>query len=100
MISDAAQRSVFRWIHIIFAIPIIGYVYSPFEQIPNYAHAVRLFFVPVIVVSGLWMWKGSFVRRLCFRKEMKSVLLAPLSQPVWHLRDHSTKETKAQRSFT
>jgi hypothetical protein len=44
MISDATQRSVFRWIHIIFAIPLIGYVCSPFEQIPNYAHAVRLFF--------------------------------------------------------
>jgi hypothetical protein len=35
--KEATKRSIFRWIHIIFGIPIIGYIYSPFEQIPNYA---------------------------------------------------------------
>ena len=62
--SDATKRSIFRWVHIIFAIPIIGYIYSPFEQIPNYAGIVRFVAVPVIVLSGLWMWKGHVVRRL------------------------------------
>ena len=64
MISSATQRSIVRWIHLIFAIPIAGYVYSPFDQIPNYAPAVRFVFVPVLVLSGLWMWKGHLVRRL------------------------------------
>ena len=62
--SDATKRSIFRWVHIIFAVPIIGYIYSPFEQIPNYAGVVRFVAVPVIVLSGLWMWKGHVVRRL------------------------------------
>jgi hypothetical protein len=53
MISDATKRSILRWIHIIFGIPILGYIYSPFEEIPNYAPAVRFVFVPVIVLSGL-----------------------------------------------
>jgi hypothetical protein len=35
--KDATQRSVFRWIHIVFAIPILGYIYSPFEKLPDYA---------------------------------------------------------------
>ena len=35
MMNQATIRAVFRWIHIVFAIPIIGYVYSPFNQIPN-----------------------------------------------------------------
>jgi len=35
MIGSTAKRSIFRWIHLIFAIPIIGYVYSPFEAIPT-----------------------------------------------------------------
>ena len=35
--KEAATRSIFRWIHIMLGIPIIGYIYSPFEQIPNYA---------------------------------------------------------------
>ena len=62
--NDAAKRSILRWIHIVFGIPIIGYVYSPFEQIPNYAPAVRFVFLPVILLSGLWMWKGHLLRRL------------------------------------
>ena len=68
MMSDAAKRSMFRWIHIIFAIPIIGYIYSPFEEIPNYAPVVRFVVVPAIVLSGLWMWKGHVVRRLISKR--------------------------------
>jgi hypothetical protein len=62
--NQGIKRSIFRWTHIIFGIPILGYVYSPFEEIANYAPAVRFVFVPVIVVSGLWMWKGHVLRRL------------------------------------
>jgi len=61
--TKATKRSIFRWIHIVFAIPIIGYTYSPFDQIPNYARPTRFFFVPVMVLSGLWMWKGHVLRR-------------------------------------
>ena len=46
--KGATKRSIFRWIHIIFSIPILGYIYSPFEQIPNYAPATRYVFVPVL----------------------------------------------------
>jgi hypothetical protein len=42
MISNATQRSIFRWIHIMFSIPIFGYIYSPFEKIPNYAPQLGL----------------------------------------------------------
>jgi hypothetical protein len=47
-INDATKRSIFRWIHIIFGIPIIGYVYSPFEELPNYAPVVRFVALPVL----------------------------------------------------
>jgi hypothetical protein len=62
--SSATKRSILRWIHIVFGIPILGYIYSPFEEIPNYAPAVRFVFLPVIVLSGFWMWKGHVLRRL------------------------------------
>jgi thiosulfate reductase cytochrome b subunit len=64
MISKATKRSILRWIHIVFAIPILGYIYSPFEEIPKYAPLVRFVFLPVIVLSGFWMWKGHVLRRL------------------------------------
>ena len=66
--NDATKRSILRWIHIIFGIPIVGYIYSPFEEIPKYAPAVRFVFLPVIVLSGLWMWKAMSFDDL-FRKD-------------------------------
>jgi hypothetical protein len=59
MISKATKRSILRWIHLIFAIPILGYIYSPFEELPNYASVVRFVFVPVIILAGLWMYAGA-----------------------------------------
>jgi hypothetical protein len=68
IMKDATKRSIVRWMHIVFAIPIIGYIYSPFKNIPQYAPATRFVFVPVLVLSGLWMWKGHVVRRLISRR--------------------------------
>ena len=64
------QRTIFRLIHLILAIPIIGYIYSPFDKIPQYAPATRFVFVALLVLSGLWMWKGHLVRRLISRKSV------------------------------
>jgi hypothetical protein len=64
IMTSSTKRWMFRWIHIVFSIPILGYIYSPFDQIPNYAPAVRFVFLPALVLSGLWMWQGHVVRRL------------------------------------
>ncbi len=53
-----------RWFHIVLGIPIVGYVYSPFDAIPQYAPMVRFIFLPLLVLSGLWMWKGYLFWRL------------------------------------
>jgi len=63
-VNRGVTRSIFRWIHIVFSIPILGYLYSPFDKIPQYAFPTRFVFVPVMILSGLWMWKGHVVRRL------------------------------------
>ena len=64
MISAATQRVIIRWTHLVLAIPIIGYIYSPFQNLPDYAPVVRYIALPVMVLTGLWMWKGHVVRRL------------------------------------
>jgi thiosulfate reductase cytochrome b subunit len=68
IMKDATKRSILRWIHIVVAIPIFGYIYSPFEKLPDYAPPTRYVFFPVMVLSGLWMWKGHLVRRLFSKK--------------------------------
>jgi hypothetical protein len=70
--KEATKRSIFRWIHIVFSIPILGYIYSPFEELPKYADRVRFVVVPVMLLSGLWMWKGHVVRRLISKMTNKT----------------------------
>ncbi len=60
-------RLIVRWVHMICAVPIVGYIYSPFEVIPDYAPLTRFVFLPVMLLTGLWMWKGHLVRRLVSR---------------------------------
>jgi hypothetical protein len=59
-----SQRTVFGWIHLIISVPILGYIYSPFDKLPDYAPLTRFVFLPTMVLTGLWMWKGHVVRRL------------------------------------
>ncbi|HXZ32849.1 MAG TPA: hypothetical protein VEH30_11250 [Terriglobales bacterium] len=66
--SQGIARKISRWIHIVFSIPILGYIYSPFDKLPDYAFKTRYVFVPVMVLSGLWMWKGQVVRKLISKK--------------------------------
>ena len=66
--NTATQRSIFRWIHLIVSIPILGYIYSPFEKLPDYAPATRFVFLPIMVLSGLWMWKGHVLRQLISKR--------------------------------
>ncbi|MBI2513518.1 MAG: hypothetical protein HYV96_16235 [Opitutae bacterium] len=61
--TETAKRTLLRWIHLVFSIPIIGYIYSPFPELPNYAPVVRYIAVPLIVLTGLSMWIGRRLRR-------------------------------------
>jgi hypothetical protein len=60
MISNAIKRSILRWIHLIFIIPILGYIYGEASEVQQYAGAVRFVFVPVLILSGYWMYAGMF----------------------------------------
>ena len=64
IVNRSLTRAIFRWVHLIFSIPILGYIYSPFDKLPQYAATTRYVVVPVMLLSGLWMWKGHVVRRL------------------------------------
>ena len=72
IMKEATKRTIVRWMHIVCSIPIIGYIYSPFDVIPDYAPATRFVFFPVMLLSGLWMWKGHLLRRLVSRRAVHS----------------------------
>jgi hypothetical protein len=66
--KEATKHSIFRWIHIICGLPMIGYIYDSPSNTPYYASTVRYVFLPVLLLSGLWMWKGHVVRRMISKR--------------------------------
>lgn len=68
MIGEPGKRRLVRWLHIGTGIPVIGYIYTPFEALPEFAHLVRFGFLPALLLAGLWMWQGAFVKRLFARR--------------------------------
>ena len=68
IMKEATRRSICRWIHIVSGIPILGYIYDSPSDTHNYAFSIRCVFLPVLLLSGLWMWKGHVVRRPISRR--------------------------------
>jgi thiosulfate reductase cytochrome b subunit len=66
--NAAVERKIIRWIHLLASIPIAGYIYGPVADIPRAAFAVKVVFVPLVVLSGLWMWQGHRVKKTFTRK--------------------------------
>jgi len=60
MIGSATKRTTLRAIHLVLSIPILGYIYGEPSQVQQYAGAARFVFVPVIILSGFWMYAGVF----------------------------------------
>ena len=62
IMKASAERKIIRWMHIVLSIPIIGFIYGPVATIPVSAMIVRYIVFPLLVLSGLWLWKGRFVK--------------------------------------
>lgn len=62
--NQGTKRSVLRWIHIVFALPMLGYIYGPPSETLQYLPYFRFIYLPVDLMTGFWMWKGHVIRRL------------------------------------
>jgi hypothetical protein len=58
MISAATKHKILRWIHLTLAIPMLGYIYSPFAELPSFATVTRFAFAPLMMLTGYWMYLG------------------------------------------
>jgi hypothetical protein len=63
----STERIIMRWIHIILSTPIVGYIYEPVAERPNAEFAMKFVYIPIVMLSGLWMWKGHLLRNLLKR---------------------------------
>ncbi|MFC6099108.1 hypothetical protein [Olivibacter domesticus] len=66
--KGATERKVIRWVHILLSIPVLGYIYGPVATLTYPALATKFIFLPIIVLSGFWLWKGHWIKRQLRRK--------------------------------
>jgi hypothetical protein len=59
----STERKLIRWMHIVFSIPIVGYIYGPVATLPVGSMLVKWIMFPIIVLSGLWLWKGQVIKK-------------------------------------
>ena len=64
----STERKIIRWFHITASIPLIGFIYGPVSKIPEAVLALKWFIFPLIVLSGLWLWKGHWVKKMIKRQ--------------------------------
>ena len=50
-------RVVLRWLHLVLGLVVLCYIYSPFHENQAFQIAMKFFIIPVIVFSGIWIWK-------------------------------------------
>lgn len=63
------ERNTIRLLHLVLSIPIIGFIYGPVANIPPAAFVTRWIAVPLVVLSGLWLWlKPRIVKAFYLRK--------------------------------
>jgi hypothetical protein len=67
--KPSTERKVIRWVHILFSIPVVGYLYGPVATIPQAAFVTRWVFFPIIVLSGIWLWKGQWLKKYFQKKK-------------------------------
>lgn len=61
--SAGTERKIIRWFHILASIPILGYIYGPVAELPEASMAVRWVILPLVVMSGFWLWLGGRAKK-------------------------------------
>jgi len=61
--SQRQVRNILRVIHLVAAFLIGMYVYSPLGAEPAFTMAARIVLVPLLLITGLWMWQQARVRK-------------------------------------
>jgi len=64
----AQQRNLFRWLHIIAGSIIATYIYSPWAEISLFQILTKFVVIPLLILTGMWLWKGHLLRRMMKNK--------------------------------
>lgn len=72
----STQRKLIRIIHLVGAAAIGAYVYSPYGELEWFTRAMQIGGIPILTISGLWLWKPKWFSFQSGAKVMVMSLIA------------------------
>jgi hypothetical protein len=56
--KPSTKRTILRVVHLVSVIPVLGYVYQPIAEAAEYQRFTQLVFIPLVILTGYWMYIG------------------------------------------
>lgn len=63
-LSESSLRVTLRWVHIVGGLIIMCYIYSPFSANIVFQYVMKFFILPVLGLTGIWLWQFRKINKL------------------------------------
>ena len=67
-LSGKQQRTILRYSHLLAGMLNVLFIYTPFGDVWAFQLLVQIILVPVIIITGVWMWQQTRVRKLIAKR--------------------------------
>ncbi len=98
-LSGKQQRTILRYTHLVAGLLNVFFIYTPLGDVAEFQLLVQIILVPVIVITGVWMWQQARVRKLIAKgsRRGESQEVRNSSEPV---KEQEEEEESAPRGIT
>ncbi len=62
-LSGKQQRTILRHSHLVAGMLNVFFIYTPLGDVSAFQLLVQIILVPVIIITGVWMWQQARVRK-------------------------------------
>ena len=63
-LSGKQQRTILRYSHLFTGMLNVFFIYTPLGDVWEFQLLVQIILVPVIIITGVWMWQQARIRKL------------------------------------
>jgi hypothetical protein len=67
-LSGKQQRTILRYSHLLAGMLNVFFIYTPLGDVWAFQLLVQIILVPVIIITGVWMWQQARVRKLIAKR--------------------------------
>ena len=102
-LSGKHQRMILRYSHLLAGMLNVFFIYTPLGDVWEFQLLVQIILIPVIVITGVWMWQQARVRKLLAKakgsQRMEEQEVRNSSEPVKKEKESVPREIAVASKF-